>query len=656
MSYGWGMKIFFEKYFLIFLIPVISLSLSLLLTKLAVIFLPKLGFIDEPGEERRIHKKATPTSGGIAIFVAFFVAWLIFIKVGITFFKTNFTEMEQFWKIFLPGLFLFCIGVIDDRYAMKARYKLFFQILVASFCFYLGLRINSLLGIELNGLMSYICTIFWITAFINAFNLIDGMDGLAAGLGIVSSLAMASVYLFSNSPANVVVIICLAAACLGFLRFNFHPAKIFMGDSGSMFIGYIIAVFGIISSQKSATVSSILIPMLAAGVPLFDTFLAVWRRFVRKLIKGSSGGIMGADSEHLHHRLLRDNHQHQVKTVFLIYGLAAFFGILAVMTMFLKGKTPTLAFMITMLAMVVIIRRIATIELWHSATVIASGLNKPRKKLFLALLPAFLDFQIIVFAFILSHILFNRKITELMIIKTTQNSLIFTLVIIFSFVIFKVYRRLWINASANDYAHLVEVLLGAHCVNFFILLFFKSLQTDFYIGKYLFFFFSSTMILLLERMMLYYINSHFTKHIQSRHENQKFQKVLLFGTNGNAKSYIQQVMYCNCKQKVEIKGLVSEDSILWKQYIHGVKVLGNIKTVISKKHDIDFEKIIITINIDEEKLNEIKILCIQNGIKLSKFLAEEETLVDSPGSSKYNSVPYLPITDEGIHGAKAQIA
>jgi len=650
------MKIFIEKYFLFLLIPLISLLVSLTITKLAVFLLPKLGFVDEPDGGRRIHTSATPTSGGIAIFASFFLSWFIFLKAENSFFRGEFSNIDQYFKIFFPGLLLFCIGVIDDRFGMRARYKLFFQVAVASICFYSGFRINALLGVELGTLASFLCTIFWITAFVNAFNLIDGMDGLAAGLGVVSSLAMASVYLFSGSQANAVVILCLAASCLGFLRFNFHPAKVFMGDSGSMFIGYIIAISGLMSSQKSATVSSILIPMLAAGVPLFDTFLAIWRRFVRKLISGkSSTSIMGADSEHLHHRLLRDNKQHQVKTVFIIYGLAVFFGVLALLTMFLKDRTPALAFIITMLTIVVIIRRIATIELWHSATVIVSGLNKPRKKLFFVLIPVFLDFYAIVFAFILSHILFTDKISENGIIETINQSLIFTLVIIVSFVIFRVYRRLWINASANDYAHLVEVLLGAHCVNFFLLLFFKDFQSSFYIGKYLFFFFASTMILLLERMMLYYINAHFTKLIQSRHESGQFVKVLLFGTNGNAKSYIQQVMYCKCKQRVEIRGLISEDPLLWKQFIHGVKVCGNFETVVSKKEKIDFEKIVITINIDDDYLNELKKLCLRNGIKLSKFIAEEETLIDSPISTKYQVAPCSELSDE-FHGVRTQIA
>jgi FlaA1/EpsC-like NDP-sugar epimerase len=157
--------------------------------------------------------------------------------------------------------------------------------------------------------------------------------------------------------------------------------------------------------------------------------------------------------------------------------------------------------------------------------------------------------------------------------------------------------------------------------------------------------------------MLYYINSHFTKHIQSRHENKKFEKVLLFGTNGNAKSYIQQVMYCRCKQRVEIKGLISEDALLWKQFIHGFKVLGNIKSVIDKKHEIDFEKIVVTVRLDEEKMNEIKRLCLQNGIKLSKFFAEEETLIDSPASTKCHTVPCSELNDKtALHGAGTQVA
>jgi UDP-N-acetylmuramyl pentapeptide phosphotransferase/UDP-N-acetylglucosamine-1-phosphate transferase len=626
---------YIEKYSIYLAIPLISFLISLVLTKYSIIILPKLGFIDSPGEERRIHKQSTPTSGGIAIFTAFFVTWFLFLLTPFAKFNGAYADFTYFLKVLIPASLLFIVGVIDDRFNMKARYKLTFQILVAALCFYTNLRITNLFGYELPLTFSFICTIFWITAFVNAFNLIDGMDGLAAGLGIVSSVAMASIYFFSNSPANALIILCLAAACLGFLKYNFHPAKLFMGDSGSMFLGFIFAISGLISSQKGAAISSILIPILAVGVPLFDTFLAMWRRFARKLIstKEDKTGIMTADSEHLHHRLLRDNQDKQVKTVFIIYGLAGLFGILALTTMLLQNTTPVLAFALTMLTIIVIIRRIATLELWHSTTALISGINKPRKKFILVVLPPILDLFTIILTFVLSHVIFKKHIVESDIKLTLHNSLIFAFVIILFFVIFNVYRRSWMYASANDYAHLIEVLAGAHIFNALLLFFFMDLRCDFFIGKYIFFMSASALILLMVRMGLYYINAYYSKHVQGQYENVKFAKVLIFGTNGNAKFYIQQVMYCKCKSNVRIKGLLTEDPLIWNQYIHGFKVLGNIEFALKNKDKLDFEKIVLTVKINDDKFKKIKQMCILHGIKLSKFIAEEETVIDGHPST-----------------------
>ena len=625
---------YIEKYSIYLAIPLISFIISLVMTKFSIKILPKLGFIDSPNEERRIHKQSTPTSGGIAIFGAFFITWFIFLQTSFTQLNGAYANFNYFLKVFTPASLLFIVGIIDDRFNIRARYKLFFQLLVAALCFYMNLRITNLFGYHLPIYLSFTFTILWITAFVNAFNLIDGMDGLAAGLGIVSSLAMASIYLFSNTQANALIILCLGAACLGFLRYNFHPAKLFMGDSGSMFLGFIFAISGLISSQKSATVSSIIIPILAVGVPLFDTFLAIWRRFARNLTseKDSNSGIMSPDSEHLHHRLLRGNQHRQVKTVFIIYGLAILFGALALTTMFLQQKTPLIAFGVTMLTIIVIIRRIATIELWHSTTALISGINKPRKKFILVILPPILDLFAIITTFIISHILLEKHVTEGSLKITLHHSLIFAFVIILFFVIFNVYRRSWMYASSSDYALLIEVLIGAHIFNIFLIFFFSNLKCDFFIGKYIFFICASALVLLLERMAIYYLNAYYTKHIQGQYETVKFSKVLIYGTNGNSKYYIQRVMYYRGNSNVTIKGLLTEDKLIWKQYIHGFKVLGNIEYALNNKDKIDFEKIVLTVNIPEDKFKKIKQMCILHGVKLSKFFAEEETVIDGTPS------------------------
>jgi UDP-N-acetylmuramyl pentapeptide phosphotransferase/UDP-N-acetylglucosamine-1-phosphate transferase len=182
--------------------PAIAFLLSLMLTLVCISVMPKLGFMDIPGG-RHIHKKITPKTGGVAIIIAFLATWLIFLYSPWAYFIGEMSP-RFLGKISIPAIILIALGLIDDRFAIKARYKLLGQILAATACCYAGIKFSSIFHFPLPIFWSYTITIFWIVGFINAFNLIDGLDGLAAGLGLVSSVCMSAIFIFEHAPLNTV--------------------------------------------------------------------------------------------------------------------------------------------------------------------------------------------------------------------------------------------------------------------------------------------------------------------------------------------------------------------------------------------------------------------------------------------------------------------
>ncbi|MDD3118431.1 MAG: MraY family glycosyltransferase, partial [Victivallales bacterium] len=246
---------FLQSFSGFFIYPLVALSVSAILTFLGIRILPRLGYVDKPGG-RHIHKKAIPRGGGIAVIVAFFLAlglYLLNSKVssgvspGEYWFsgKESVGGLSLFWRLFLPALPLCLLGLVDDRHELKSWIKLLVQLLVVVVV-WLTEDKYVIFGWVLPVYVSLPLTALWVIIIINAFNLIDGLDGLASGLAIVSSVCMAIWFLLvGKHGAEAVTMLILGAACLGFLYFNFHPAKIFLGDTGSTFLGLIFAVIGL---------------------------------------------------------------------------------------------------------------------------------------------------------------------------------------------------------------------------------------------------------------------------------------------------------------------------------------------------------------------------------------------------------------------------
>jgi UDP-N-acetylmuramyl pentapeptide phosphotransferase/UDP-N-acetylglucosamine-1-phosphate transferase len=368
----------FDKYIIVFLT---ALVVTYLLTPFIRELACRFGIMDLP-DERRPHKHPTARGGGVAVVLGVMAACLVALAFPGSTRPGGFNL--HWWLGFVPAaLVLVVVGLVDDIRGLKPWKKLAGQVLAAVLICLSGTRFGTLFGFTLPPVLDGLLVVFWIVAVINAFNLIDGLDGLASGLAVISATGLCGVLLLGHMPGAVVVLVALAGACLAFLRYNFHPATIFLGDTGSMFIGLVLGVVALESFTKNTFLLSLAIPMLVLGVPIYDTLLAIWRRMMRRLINGQGPagaakriGIMQADFDHTHHRLLKSGlSTRRVATMLcIINGVLVGFGLL--MATFQSHAYGI--FLLALLAAVyVLLRRMAVIELRDTGKVLLTGLRRP---------------------------------------------------------------------------------------------------------------------------------------------------------------------------------------------------------------------------------------------------------------------------------------
>jgi UDP-GlcNAc:undecaprenyl-phosphate GlcNAc-1-phosphate transferase len=292
-----------------------ALITVLVLTPLVIKFAIWFGAIDKPNA-RKVHEKIMPRLGGLAIFFGVIAGYF---AGGLYDQKIN--------TISVGALLIIIIGIFDDKYELSAKTKFAGQLLVASLILASGLKIDFVtipyVGSYELGFWSYPLTIFWIVAITNAINLIDGLDGLSSGVSAIGIATIAIMALLAGKVLIFTLSMILLGSIIGFLFYNFHPAKIFMGDTGALFLGYSISILSLLGLYKSVTLFSFLVPIIILGVPVFDTTFAIIRRIVNRK------PISAPDKSHLHHRLLALGLSHR-NTVLAIYAFGILFSASAI--------------------------------------------------------------------------------------------------------------------------------------------------------------------------------------------------------------------------------------------------------------------------------------------------------------------------------------
>lgn len=336
-----------KTYFALF---VIATSSALVSTPILRRICQRFKLLDVPADSRRVHTSAVPRLGGIAIYLSLMVALgsLLFVSNLVT--ESLAYYRPVFLKVLVPSTLVLILGIYDDLRGANAIVKFLGLGLIASLFYAMGGKIEVLAipfvgAVTFPPAIGFVLTIFWLVAISNAFNLIDGMDGLATGAALFSSVVILVVALSGGHAAMIVVAIVLCGALAGFLRYNFNPASIFLGDSGALFVGFLLASLSLLGAQKATTAIAVITPILAFGLPVVDTSVTMARRLI--------GGrpIFQGDGEHIHHMLLARGWS-QRRVVLILYAVCAVFGLLAAIST--KTSSPMTGFVLFVISAAVI--------------------------------------------------------------------------------------------------------------------------------------------------------------------------------------------------------------------------------------------------------------------------------------------------------------
>lgn len=337
-----------KTYFALFLIATVA---SLITTPLIRRLCERYKLLDVPLDGRRIHRKAVPRLGGIALYISCLstLSLLWFWHNLLT--QTLSGMKSEILTLLIPATLVLLLGAYDDLRGANAVVKFVGLGLIATIFYAMGGRIDALSiplfgSVHLPAVVSFVVTVVWLVGIANAFNLIDGLDGLASGAALFASLVILGVSVSQDRPLTIVVALVLCGALAGFLRYNFNPASIFLGDSGSLFIGFLLAALSVLGTQKATTAVAIVVPILAFGFPVVDTAMTMGRRML------SRKPVFEGDNEHIHHMLLARGWS-QRRAALVLYGVCLLFGLLALI--FPATGSKLTGFMLFVISVAVII-------------------------------------------------------------------------------------------------------------------------------------------------------------------------------------------------------------------------------------------------------------------------------------------------------------
>lgn len=444
--------------------------LSLGLNRLMLVIAPRLGLMDEPGE-RRIHATAVPRAGGLAIWLTFLIVILWELMVDWQVGQGGNLSWRWLRGFTAGSLVLIIAGFIDDRKGLSPWVKLCAHILAPSLFFMISPIRSGIFEGDHAWFADFGLFVAWSVVLINAFNLIDGLDGLCGGLATVASLALGGLAIANQRLDAALLLFAMGGAILGFLRYNFNPARLFLGDAGSMLIGFFLATAATEAVGRKAVVGVLLLPIAVAGVPLLDLLLAVWRRGARKLarkLRGEavSGGIFDADADHLHHRILASG-QSQRRTALVLQGIAIVLTVLAFLPMLFGNRLLALSLVGFLVVALVGIRNLARVELEQTGSVVHMAIKLPGQRRKIAALLFVYDVMVLLCSGAAAVVMETNRF-----VRPANLDTLWSFVMVFA--VFsslfmwrvRVHQRLWIRATMLDLVRLQVSLLIAALATF----------------------------------------------------------------------------------------------------------------------------------------------------------------------------------------------
>jgi len=617
-----------DKYFAVFLA---ALVVTYLLTPLVRSLALRVGAVDLPNE-RRPHKRPTARGGGLAVVFGVHAACL----VGVALFGPDpLLGLDvRWWKQFaLASMVLLVVGIIDDTRGLQPIPKLAGQIVAAFLVSLSGVRFGTLFGHPLPWLVDTAVVVLWIVAVINAFNLIDGLDGLAAGLAGISAAGLCGVLIVEDKAVGIVLLLGLIGACLAFLRYNFHPATIFLGDTGSMFLGFTLGVVSLQTLTKSTFILSMGIPMLVLGIPLFDSLLAIWRRSMRLYLNkdgagnpGKRSGIMQPDLDHLHHRLLAAGFTtSRVATSLYILnlGLVAF-GLLAVT---FKSRAAGLLMLAMLFGVYLILRHVAHIELRDTGRAILGGIKRPSYSALTSV--AYQGWDIAVLAAALAfamHLLeparpdfWRAWFLDLPLWVTPSFSLL---------ALSRTYLTTWTRVRGLDVLMLVTYLAGGLVLSLGLALLIDPAQTRLWLLRGLLVGALSHPLILIVRLY-YRAAEEIFMYFRNRGDRRVAStRILLYGAGARCQLFLKDRGFSaqRSQERSVIIGLVDDDPKLHGRWVYGYPVLGGaceLSSLITRHRPTD---IIVVATLREDCCSMLHQLALQSGVQLSEWFVSNRLL------------------------------
>ena len=612
--------------------PALALLLSMYFTYLLIFILPRIGFVDIP-RGRHQHEKPIPRGGGIGIGLSFIITTFLLA----VFLKSNnqagFEVAYDFLRKFiLPAGIILITGVIDDRWELPSWLKLIFQIAAGVIIYFEGAGVQMIFSWKLSMPLALIITVGWSILIIIAFNLIDGLDGIAAGLAVISSLLLALwTLLIGGSAVMAIILLIFCGCCLGFLRYNFAPAKIFMGDTGSMFIGLFFAYMSMQYASKSVTMTTLLVPLAAVGVPMFDVMLAIWRRVFRKYIHKIPGtSIMQGDHDHLHHRILKETGTTR-KTAVVIYCIALLLLSFAILSTFMEANVPALFFVLMLLVIFVMIRY-SGIELFDTLNSVAKGIKYPHRNIVLTIIHPLVDGVLIFGSFLITRVVCKNFLPSqgnIIWIISHVSPLVLTLC--FS----RIYRTFWLRVGIIQYYRMIRMLIiagiGGYILNCILYVYYFDMPQNnaWHIsGFYMIFLLLAMALILAERFIIHYYESFGCRRlfIRNQGKNSTLKRVLIYGGGLRCRIYITS-QFCglsNSQCTSKIIGIIDDDAALKKLNVYGFDVLGSVAELDEIYAARPFDSIVVTFaEVTEGQLQTLRDFCKCHKVELKAFSCNE---------------------------------
>jgi UDP-N-acetylmuramyl pentapeptide phosphotransferase/UDP-N-acetylglucosamine-1-phosphate transferase len=616
-----------DKYVLVFLV---GLAVTYLLTPVVRSLAIRLGVVDMP-DARRPHKRPTARGGGVAVVLGVHAACLVAVLfpwpkvVG----ALDFGWWEKFA---LASLVLLIVGVIDDVRGMKPWIKLGGQIAAALVMWFSGTHFGQLLGHDLPAPVDCVLVVIWLVAIINAFNLIDGLDGLASGLAIISAVGLSGILLMQQVPGEVLLLVGFIGACLGFLRYNFHPATVFLGDTGSMFIGFTLGVVSLQTFNKNTFLISMTIPIMVLGVPIYDALLAIWRRTVRSWMNdgqtpGVKRGIMQPDVEHLHHRLSKSGLSTQRVATFL-YIINGGLVTVGMLIMLFQSHAAGI-FLIALLAGVyVLMRQLAVIELRETGRALLMGLKRPTHTTFKALAYPVWDMTWLAgsLAFIMWFIEGQRVdfwrtwFMDLPVWVTPTFSLL---------ALSRTYVTHWQRARLRDVLMVLFWLQTGIIFSLGVALVIDPTSMSKWFLRAVLVAGISHPVIISSRL-IYRCIEELVLWLR-RHSDvlPEAERVLLYGAGTRGQLFLKDraLKISKHPDNRQIIGFIDDEKSLHFQWVYGFVVLGGLKELPRLIERRKINRIIIVSELLPESRTAIREIAAQNGVRLSEWQPEEREII-----------------------------